>query len=173
MKASSGMDNDDYKLVKIAYVAKAHGIDGTVVLRFTGDEWVEADIEEPLFIEIQGIMVPLFMEEIVDAGDHAFVKFELVNSSGEVRKIRNCSVFARLQGPELPASLKGWIFTDKISGKKGEIIEYLEGGMNPLMILSSENKEYHVPANPDFILESDPDTKRIIFNFPEGIFDQD
>lgn len=167
---------DEFNYVKIGYVAKAHGVDGTVVVRFSEDELYETDLEEPLFIDIQGTKVPFFIESYRDAGDHALVKLEFVNSPVEVRRIRNCSVYAGIPVSEIPdgkENFSGWEFEDLTSGKKGILLAYAGNEMNPLLILDIGGDEFLVPANPGFVEKTEAKKKRVCFRFPEGIFDQD
>ncbi len=176
MTQFASSNNEKFRFFKIGYVAKAHGVDGTVIIRFSEDELFETNFEEPLFIDIQGTKVPFFMEAYRDAGDHALVKLEFVNSPAEVKMIRNCSVFVCIPESEMPderEDFKAWEFEDLTSGKTGIFVAFADHEMNPLFILNIGSEEYYVPANTDFIINTDPKKKRLTFRFPEGIFDQD
>ena len=78
---------------KIGYITKPHGIDGSVVVRLNGLFADDIEPGEPMFIEIDGTLVPFFIEEIRPQTDMAYIKFGFVDSEKDAGKLRTFSLY--------------------------------------------------------------------------------
>ena len=78
---------------KIGKLTKTHGLKGEINFQFTDDVWERADADY-LICEIDGILVPLFIEEYRFKSDStALVKFEDLDTADAVQFLVNCEVF--------------------------------------------------------------------------------
>ena len=78
---------------KIGRIGKAHGVKGEVSFLFDDDVFDRADADY-LVLELDGILVPFFMEEYRFRSDStALVKFEDIDTQDRARELTNCDVY--------------------------------------------------------------------------------
>ena len=81
------------EVYKIGRIGKAHGIKGEVSFNFDDDVFDRVDAEY-LVLEVDGILVPFFMEEYRFRSDStALVKFEDIETQDRARELTNCDVY--------------------------------------------------------------------------------
>jgi len=160
---------------KIGRLGKAHGVKGEVSFLFDDDVFdrVEADY---LILEVDGILVPFFMEEYRFRSDTtALVKFEDIDTQERARELTNCDVyFPRQLTDDEEAELTytflvGFHLIEASNGKKvGTIAGIDDSTANILFELEDGTL---IPANDDLITAIDKDNKTITIALPEGILD--
>jgi 16S rRNA processing protein RimM len=163
----------------IGTIVKVHGIHGEVVLETTNPDIIE-NIEESAFLEIEGLLVPFFVEDWVATSNERFrIKFLWTDSESAAKKIVGCPVFIPLKGLKLnevdfaakPNLLIGFTASDSLHGELGKIIDIVDNPTNPLIVILKGRKELLVPMHVDFIKEVQAHKKTIILNLPEGLID--
>ena len=78
---------------KIGRLGKAHGVKGEVSFQFTDDIFDSVDAEY-LVLDIDGILVPFFMEEYRFRNDSVcLVKFCDVNTQQRAQELTGCDVY--------------------------------------------------------------------------------
>ena len=78
---------------KIGRIGKAHGVKGEVTFTFDDDVFDRVDADF-LILEVDGILVPFFMEEYRFRSDNtALVKFEDIDTQDRARELTNCDVY--------------------------------------------------------------------------------
>ncbi|MGC9343463.1 MAG: ribosome maturation factor RimM, partial [Bacteroidales bacterium] len=162
--------------INIGFTTKPHGIDGTIVMKIEGDFEENLLKREFLFLSIDETLIPFFVDEFRISGDSAFIKFEGYNSEDDIKKLKARKVYIESELSEKEPDLKmlvGYSFKDKSSGREGNILDFEEYNENLVFKVESDEKEYLLPLNPDFILSIDPEKKCIFMNLPEGIFNLD
>jgi 16S rRNA processing protein RimM len=163
------------EVYKIGRLGKAHGVKGEVSFLFDDDVFdrVEADY---LVLEIDGILVPFFMEEYRFRNDTVcLVKFCEVDTQQRASELTGCDVyFPRAladEADETPslASLVGFRITDAATGKTvGTIASIDDQTQNILFELEGGQL---IPANDDLIEDIDMGSQQITMNIPEGLLD--
>jgi len=157
----------------IGFLAKSHGIDGTMVLRIYGDTEKIPVEKEFLFVSIDKTKIPFFIENIRISGDIAFIKFEGIDSEEKTSLLREKEVYAALESGHDefdPGILIGYTLLDKSSGISSTITDFTEKSKNPLFTVIYRGKEYLVPVNNDLLIEVDTENKTVVMNLPDGIF---
>ena len=165
------------EVYKIGRIGKVHGVKGEVNLMFTDDIFnrVEADY---LILDIDGILVPFFMEEYRFRSDEtALVKFCDIDTQEQARELVNSDVFfphdlAHHDTDDLSwASITGFQLTDNNTGVVvGKISDVDDSTENILFIIENDKKkEILVPASEELITDVDYDNRLIKMNVPEGI----
>ncbi len=161
---------------KIGYISKPHGKDGNVLIRLTGPFADDIEPGEPLFFEIEGTLVPFFIEEIRPMGDMAYVKFGFIGSETEAGKYRGCNLFGNpsLSGnPDFSLTgaslLEGFRIIDERSAFTGVIEEFADNPSNPLFLVRSDDKEVYIPVREELVIRLDRKKKVIYMNLPEGL----
>ena len=159
---------------RIGRIGKAHGVKGEVTFMFDDDIFDRADADY-LILEVDGILVPFFMEEYRFRTDStALVKFDGIDTQERARELTNCDVyFPRAladDDEELTyASLAGFSLVDAVSGKTvGRIASIDDQTANILFELEDGTL---VPAHEELIAGIDKQQRQIMITLPEGILD--
>jgi 16S rRNA processing protein RimM len=160
---------------KIGRIGKAHGVKGEVSFNFDDDIFDRVDAEY-LILEVDGILVPFFMEEYRFRSDNtALVKFEDIDKQDRARELTNCDVYfprdlADNDEEELTYTfLVGFDIIDDQSGKNvGTIASIDDNTMNILFELEDGTL---IPASEELITDIDKDNKTITIALPEGILE--
>ncbi|MFA6403803.1 MAG: ribosome maturation factor RimM [Salinivirgaceae bacterium] len=161
----------------IGTIVKVHGIHGEVVLDTNNPDIIE-NIEESAFLEIEGLLVPFFIDDWVATSNERFrIKFMWTDSESAAKKMVGCSVYLPLKSIELneaefvlkPHLLIGFMASDVTDGELGEIIDIIDNPTNPLIVILKENIELLVPMHVDFIKEVQTVKKSVLFNLPKGL----
>lgn len=163
------------EVYKIGRIGKAHGVKGEVSFNFDDDVFDRVDAEY-LILEVDGILVPFFMEEYRFRSDStALVKFEDIDTQDRARELTNCDVYfprdlADDEEEVLTYSfLVGFDIVEASTGKKvGTIASVDESTLNILFELEDGML---IPASEELITDIDKDNKTITITLPEGILD--
>lgn len=159
---------------------KTHGIEGHFVIKLFFDPEDEPEKGEPVFIEIDGIPVPFFIDEFrFISDDAAIVHFDEINSPEEASRFINCRAFTgshrEYAGQESQnidyTTLTGFKVVDEKLGKVGTLREIVEYPENILMLIDYKDNEILVPFHDDIVKNIDPGSGVIIISAPEGLFD--
>ena len=162
------------EVYKIGRLGKAHGVKGEVTFMFDDDVFdrVEADY---LILEVDGILVPFFIEEYRFRNDStALVKFEDVETQDRARELTNCDVYfprALSDDDDLPslAMLVGYTIVDGATQQPvGRIAAIDDQTANLLFELEDATL---IPATDDLITNIDQHRRTITMTLPEGLLD--
>lgn len=175
------MINPD-EVFKIGQFAKPHGIKGEITLIMdydVSDDWDEQ--EEPYIIcEVNGILVPFFVEEYRYKNDTALLlKLEGIDSEAEAREFSNRMVYYplskvntnKLVGDITWDNFIGFTVVDKQRGEIGQITHVDETTLNVLLEIRYDGRDILLPAADELIQDVDYSQKRIMVSMPEGLFD--
>ena len=163
------------EVYKIGRLGKAHGVKGEVTFMFDDDVFdrVEADY---LILEVDGILVPFFIEEYRFKSDaNALMKFEGIDTQERARELTGCDVyFPRSLADEDETSvswaeLVGYSLIDSNTGNTiGEIVAIDDTTINILFELTDGKL---IPASDELIQHIDTKQHQIEINLPEGILE--
>ena len=162
------------EVYKIGRLGKAHGVKGEVTFMFDDDVFdrVEADY---LILEVDGILVPFFIEEYRFRNDStALVKFEDVETQDRARELTNCDVYfprALSDDDDQPslAMLVGYTIVDGATQQPvGRIAAIDDQTANLLFELEDGTL---IPATDDLITNIDQHRRTITMTLPEGLLD--
>ncbi len=161
------------EVYKIGRLGKAHGIKGEVTMQVDDDIFDRTDAEY-LVLELDGIMVPFFMEEYRFKSDEtALIKFEGVDTQERARELTGTDVY--FPTPSISsdmedlsyAMLVGFNVIDANSGKEvGEIAFIDEQTINIMFELTDGTL---LPASEELIEGVDVENKTVTLNIPEGL----
>jgi len=163
---------DSDKLFKIGVFSKSHGINGEIILK-TSDFDESLKENEPVFVFIDNLPVPFFIEKIKKQGQSKFiVKFTYYDSIKEIEELINKEVYLQISENHTYDDFYNiedftvYNFDNKI-GKIIKIDDY--NGNIVLTILNNEEKEILIPLNQDLIKDINYQEKTISFELPEGL----
>lgn len=163
------------EVYKIGRLGKSHGVKGEISFQFDDDIFDRVDAEY-LVLDIDGILVPFFMEEYrFRNGTVCLVKFCDIDTQQRAQELTGCDVyFPRAlaeEGEEMPslASLVGLCIIDTSSKKTvGRIAAIDDTTQNILFELEDGTL---IPASDELIESIDINKKEIIMNIPNGLLD--
>lgn len=161
------------EVYKIGKLGKAHGIKGEVSMQVDDDIFDRTDAEF-LILELDGIMVPFFMEEYrFKSDDTALIKFEGVDTQERARELTGADVYFPAptdssQDHEISyAMLVGFNVINSNNGKTiGKIAFIDEQTINTMFEL---NDGTLLPASEELIEGVDIENKNISLNIPDGL----
>lgn len=161
------------EVYKIGRLGKAHGVKGEVSLQFDDDIFDRVEAEY-LVLDIDGILVPFFMEEYRFRSDTVcLVKFCDVDTQQRAQELTGCDVyFPRAlaettdETPSL-SMLVGYEIVSVADGRAvGKVAAIDDSTANILFELETGQL---IPANDDLIEVIDTEQQQIRMNIPEGL----
>ena len=163
------------EVYKIGKLGKTHGIKGEISFLFDDDVFDRVDADY-LVLDIDGILVPFFMEEYRFKNDaNAIVKFEDFDTLEQVRELTGCDVYfprALTDDDEEGmswAEIVGFDIIDATTGQTvGKIASVDDSTLNILFELEDGRL---IPASEELITDVDKDKKTITINIPQGLLE--
>ena len=163
------------EVYRIGRLGKAHGIKGEVSLQFDDDVFDRVDAEY-LVLDVEGILVPFFMEEYRFRSDTvALVKFCDVDTQRRASELTGCDVyFPRALADEDEehvsyAMLVGFDVVDVRTGNKVGTIAAIDDATVNLLFELEDGRL--IPASDDLISDIDMKQGEIRMNIPEGLLE--
>ena len=163
------------EVYKIGRLGKTHGVRGEISFLLDDDVFDRTDADY-LILDIDGILVPFFIEEYRFKTDsNALMKFDGIDTQERARELTGCDVyFPRLQADDDEtcvswAELVGYHLIDSNTGKViGEIAAIDDTTINILFELTDGKL---IPASDELIQHIDTKQHQIEINLPEGILE--
>ena len=168
--------DDVYKIGKLG---KPHGVKGEITFAITDDVFDRVDAEY-LVLDINGILVPFYMEEYrFKNDDNVLVKFEDIDTQEQARNYTGCDVYfpRHLSDSDKEhmtwAEIIGFQLVDAPTGKVIGTLDSVDDSTVNLLfeVTTPEGKELLIPANEDLIEEVNAEEKEIRMAIPEGLLD--
>ena len=173
------------EVYKIGRLGKAHGVKGEVSFQFDDDIFDRVDADY-LVLDIDGILVPFFMEEYRFRNDTVcLVKFCDIDTQQRAQELTGCDVyFPRALAEEADndlslASLVGFTIINDGDGKAAArtvpddsvvgIIASIDDTTANILFELEDGRL--IPANDDLIVDIDTEHRQIRMNIPEGLLD--
>lgn len=164
------------EVYKIGRLGKAHGVKGEVSFQFVDDifDRVDADF---LVIDIDGILVPFFMEEYRFRSDSvALVKFCDINTQESAAELTGSDVYflrslaAESEG-DMPtlSSLVGFDLVEAKGGRKIGTISCIDDSTVNLLFELEDGRL--IPASDELIEQINTKERTIKMQIPEGLLE--
>ena len=169
------------EVYKIGKLGKPHGVKGEITFAITDDVFDRVDADY-LVIDVDGILVPFYMEEYrFKNDDNVLVKFEGLDTQEQVRNYTGCDVFfprclSDSDGESMTwAEIIGFQLVDAATGKAVGIIDRVDDTTLNLLfeVTAPGGKDLLIPASNELIENVDADNKVISVSLPEGILNLD
>ena len=160
---------------KIGRLGKAHGVKGEVSFQFTDDIFDSVDADY-LVLDVDGILVPFFMEEYRFRNDSVcLVKFCDVDTQQRAQELTGCDVYfprALAEEAEETPSLSSLVGFKIVSVPDGSTIGTIAAIDDTTQNILFELEDGTlIPASDELIENIDVNKKEIIMNIPEGLLD--
>lgn len=164
---------------KIGKLGKAHGVKGELSFLFSDDVFDRVDADY-LVLDIDGILVPFFMEEYrFKSNEKALVKFVDIDSEERARQLTGCEVFFPRNLSDSDAEHVSWaeiIGFAVIDKQNGQVVGHIKAiddtTINTLFeIETTAGNDILLPAHEELIHEADMQRREIRMSIPDGLLD--
>ena len=163
------------EVYKIGRLGKSHGVRGEISFLFDDDVFDRVDADY-LILDIDGILVPFFIEEYRFRSDAtALMKFEGIASQERARELTGCDVYFPRNlavGDDDSISwsaIVGFDIIDASTNKSiGRISSIDDSTLNILFCLEDGHL---IPASEDLITQIDQQARTITMHLPAGLLD--
>ena len=163
---------------EIGSITRTHGVRGEVAFLFTDDVWdrVEADY---LFLRIDGLLVPFFLEEWRFRSDTvALLKFEGIGSANVAARLVGAAVYfpKELTPDEVAEDDITWrMFTgfqvwQKATSLLGTVTDVDDRTTNILLYITTPaGGELIIPAVEEFVISADHKARTLLVDIPDEL----
>lgn len=188
-------------LLPVGKVSRLFGLDGGLLVNLYDTFPDNTDNEEPLFVKIDGLAVPLFAGHFERRGQKgALMRFADIDTPPRAEELLGLEIFVRQAGKGMadgggPKSGRGAdgegserkqdeLFFDDLVGYRAAITEqgcgkllrgtvtaFIDSEMNPLLQLEVGGKEVFIPAADEFIDSIDTAKRQLSLTIPEGLLE--
>lgn len=159
---------------------KAHGLDGALRLQAL-PAYLPSLLQAKVVFALQGGQpVPYFVEE-VRSEQPLILKLEEVDSKEGVRLLSGQEVLLQNQDILPPPTedeeedellaLEGFMVDELSTGEIGRITAVVEYPQQIMAVLEYQDREVLLPLNETFILQIDPEGRRVLMDLPEGLLE--
>ena len=158
---------------RIGQVLKSNGRDGELLVSFSGIAPEEIDLEEPVFIEFDGLPVPFYFEAFSQRGNsRALVRLTGVHSLTDADELAGAVLYAEddLYEDE-EQDLTGWTVLDADGTKAGTVTAHEDIPGNPCIWVETGHGECLLPLREELVLDVDETEKALRMEIPEGLLD--
>lgn len=171
------MKHDGY--TSIGTILNPHGYKGKISIFSNLKKNKDFKFPESIFVEIQQILIPFFVEEYSANNSRFIIKLKELNSEQEVLQLKKKEIFITndiynklVAEDNSNLSLIGFEVYDKIYGLIGTVKNILEyPGQEIFEIRGLENEEILMPFSKSFIKKINKSKKTIDITAPEGLLD--
>ena len=162
--------------VHLGTITKTHGVDGKLVL-VTQAKLETKDLREPIFIEIDGLLVPFFLLSLEEKRKEQYIiELELVENLEKAAQLIGHKVYIEQQDAVFDSGfdlsgLEGLNIIDQNLGDIGPCKRIDEISGNYYIIVHNQADEVMIPFTEDFIVEIFQEENYILLDIPDGLIE--
>ena len=153
-------------MLQIAKILKSNGTDGGLLIGVRDIEVGQIDLQEPVFIEFDGLPVPFFIQDIRQRGtSKAIIHLNDIDNLEDAEEVVGRAIYVEGEWEdEQELDFTGWTLLNR-----GERVGTVTG-MEPIPgNLCLYVGEAMVPLHEDLILSVDPDARVLDLDLPDGL----
>lgn len=163
------------EVYKIGKLGKVHGIKGEISFLFDDDVFDRTDADY-LILDIDGILVPFFIEEYRFKTDsNALMKFEGMDTQEQARELTGCDVYFPREladGDNDGLSWAALVGFELVQAQTGEVVGKIASiDDSTFNILFELDNGKLIPASEELITNVDTKKQQIEIELPEGILE--
>ena len=158
---------------RIGQVLKSNGRDGELLVSFSCIAPEDIDLEEPVFIEFDGLPVPFYFESFSQRGNsRALVRLTGVHSLTDADELAGALLYVEddLYEDE-EEDLTGWTVLDADGTQVGTVSAHEDIPGNPCIWVETGHGECLLPLREKLVLDVDETGKALRMEIPEGLLD--
>ncbi len=176
---------DKAKLTKLGSIVAFKGTKGDVVIRLGSPDY-DIDEQEPVLVEIDGYLVPFFIQEnsvFFSKNGELSLKFDTINSNEEAARVMKKDVYVSTEDLVMDADADdddwdsdfkyaNYDVFDQDGQLLGKIVDIDDIPGNPLIVIhNSFGEEILVPLNCAEILDENDTIRTVKITIPEGLIE--
>ena len=160
-------------MLRVAQVLKSNGTDGELLLSFFDIAPEDIDLQEPVFIEFDGLPVPFYFESFVPRGNNrALVRLTGVHSLKDADELAGQAVYADYFEEEEEEDLVGWMVCNAEGQTVGTVVDYEDiPGNLCLWVERPDGEQVLLPFHEDLILSIEESSQTLTLSIPEGVLE--
>ncbi len=160
-------------MLRIGKVLKSNGTQGELVMSFLDILPEDIDLQEPVFIEFDGLPVPFYFESFTPRGNNrALVTLTGVRSLKDADELSGADVYADYFEEEDQEDFTGWTVCSPDGRKVGTVSAFEAIPGNPcLWVQKADGQEVLLPLHEDLLKEVDGEKHLLTLVIPDGILD--
>ena len=141
-------------MLRIAQVLKSNGTQGELLISFFDVAPEDIDLQEPVFIEFDGLPVPFYFESFTPRGtNRALVRLTGVHSLKDADELSGAAIYADYFEEEEEEDLVGWEVHDADGTVIGTVTDYEDiPGNTCLWVKRPGAEEVLLPFHEDLIV---------------------
>ena len=165
---------DCYFLGKIT---RRHGLQGNVILKLDTDQPEFYNKLESMFVEINGLLVPFFIDKQQWHKNDKIITFKnateaMIEQSVGKNVFLPLTTLPKLTGKQFYYhEVKGYEIVDENGTSCGKVVEVNDQSAQHHFVLNLEGKTVVIPLIKDWILDFNRDTQIITMTLPDGLLD--
>lgn len=164
---------------RLGNIARLHGFKGELSVFLDVDDPQEYKELESVFIEVDGKLVPFFIDQIrMSNKGFAVIRFDGVNSEKKAKMLLKCGLYLPLDLlPEREDDefyyfeIEGYEVIDAKHGSIGTVTKVIDLSGNPLIQIDHNGQEILLPKQDEFILKADHENQQLHIQAPEGLIE--
>ena len=170
-------------MLQIAKILKSNGTDGGLLIGVRDIEVGQIELQEPVFIEFDGLPVPFFIQDIQQRGNSkAIIHLNDIVNLEDAEEVVGRPLFIEGEWEEEEEmDFTGWTLFNRgqrvgtVTGMEpipGNLCLYVRPDgphSGPPGRHSGLDPESLIPLHPDLIISADPATRTLDLDLPEGL----
>ena len=157
-------------MLPIARVLKSNGSDGELLVGFRGFDPDDIDLQEPVFIEFDGLPVPFFMESFTRRGTgKALVRLTGIRSLADAEEVAGETLYLDRDESADNEDITGWTLCDADGTAVGTVVDYEDIPGNTCIWVDTKNGQVLLPFHEALILSVDEASKTLAMRIPTGL----
>ena len=153
-------------MLQIAKILKSNGTDGGLLIGVRDIEVGQIELQEPVFIEFDGLPVPFFIQDIQQRGTaKAVIHLNDIVNLEDAEEVVGRPIFIEGEWEEEEEmDFTGWTLLNR--GQRVGTVTGMEPIPGNLCLYVGETL---VPLHPDLLLSADPATRILDLDLPDGL----
>ena len=162
-------------MIAVGRIGRLFGTEGGVMITLYTTFPDDFRMEEPLFIRVDELAVPLFCSSFERRGQSSAVaNFDDIDTERRAEEwLVGREIFIeedeQVDDEFYMEDLIG--FKASVGRQRGEVIDYYDSEANPLFEIKLGDKQHLIPAQEEFIAHIDFEKRTIKFVLPEGLLE--
>lgn len=169
---------DKSKTFYLGKITRLHGYKGAMILHLDVDEPSVYYGIDSFFIELNGTLVPHFIERADPRSNQLIIELEGVRGEAAAMGYVNKEAYLPLELlPPLTGNkfyfheVLGFEVVDQLFGAVGPIERITDHPTNPLFVCMRDGKEVLIPMNDAYLVKVDRSSRQIHVDVPEGLIE--
>jgi len=162
--------------IPFADIQKTFGASGELIIKLRREAPEEINLNEPIFISIDGLWVPFYFQSFDTRGNN---RVQVIFDDFETQKLAEELVGktlhlkakkeAKAENNDTLFSLKGYKVIDKTLGELGQVVGVLPIPENPCLQIDYNGREVIIPCHENFVKKIDEKKQLLQVEIPQEL----